>query len=126
MARDGYLIMDSDLHMMEPDDLWARYLDEPYRQNPPRLFGAHQAKRGARVAVHDVKSAGEEARRSVTEVGAVASVGTPNAVNGHDLHDEACEPLWDLREELDGPIGFHPTGNTALKDDAGRRYVGHA
>jgi len=24
MARDGYLILDSDLHMMEPDDLWAR------------------------------------------------------------------------------------------------------
>src|SRR5256714_9898945 len=46
MARDGYLIMDSDLHMMEPDDLWARYLDEPYRQNPPRFFGAHQAKLG--------------------------------------------------------------------------------
>ena len=23
MARDGYLILDSDLHMMEPDDLWA-------------------------------------------------------------------------------------------------------
>ena len=31
MAREGYLILDSDLHMMEPDDLWARYLDEPYR-----------------------------------------------------------------------------------------------
>jgi len=30
MAREGYLIMDSDLHMMEPDDLWARYLDEPH------------------------------------------------------------------------------------------------
>jgi len=246
MARDGYLIMDSDLHMMEPDDLWARYLDEPYRQNPPRFFGAHQAKlddskddkgnadnimgmeiqglaipahaaqtgatissrelrrrsrarhphfqvarargfdagstltamdiegidvavmygtRGrqvlchddlkrdyaaalaraynnwaadycktdpirlkfaAQVAMHDVKSAGEEARRSVTELGAVAIVGTPNPVNGQHLHDEACEPLWDLLEELDVPIGFHPTGNTALKDDAGRRYVGHA
>jgi len=24
MARDGYLILDSDLHMMAPDDLWAR------------------------------------------------------------------------------------------------------
>jgi len=24
MARDDYLILDSDLHMMEPDDLWAR------------------------------------------------------------------------------------------------------
>jgi len=31
MAREGYLILDSDLHMMEPDDLWVRYLDEPYR-----------------------------------------------------------------------------------------------
>ena len=44
MARDGYLIMDSDLHMMEPDDLWARYLDEPYRQNPPRFFGGQKEK----------------------------------------------------------------------------------
>ncbi len=43
MARNGYLIMDSDLHMMEPDDLWARYLDEPYRTtNPPRFFGGQQ------------------------------------------------------------------------------------
>src|SRR5437870_540431 len=43
MARDGYLIMDSDLHMMEPDDLWARWLDEPYRTaNPPRFFGGQQ------------------------------------------------------------------------------------
>ena len=42
MAREGYLIMDSDLHMMEPDDLWARYLDGPYRANPPRFFGGQQ------------------------------------------------------------------------------------
>src|SRR5262249_31101149 len=27
MARDGFLILDSDLHMMEPDDVWSRYLD---------------------------------------------------------------------------------------------------
>src|SRR5689334_462784 len=42
MARDGFFILDSDLHMMEPDDLWARYLDEPYRQNPPRFFGGQK------------------------------------------------------------------------------------
>src|SRR6266436_1301441 len=42
MAREGYLILDSDLHMMEPDDLWARYLDEPYKSNPPRFFGGQQ------------------------------------------------------------------------------------
>src|SRR6185503_13576489 len=42
MARDGYLILDSDLHMMEPDDLWARYLEEPHRASPPRFFGGQQ------------------------------------------------------------------------------------
>src|SRR3954454_17814178 len=42
MARQGYLILDSDLHMMEPDDLWARYLEGPHRANPPRFFGGQR------------------------------------------------------------------------------------
>jgi len=246
MARDGYLILDSDLHMMEPDDLWTRYLEGPHRANPPRFFGgqrqqleqktddkgnadaitgmevqglaipAHGAQTGAivsagelrrrsrarhphfqvaraqgfdpastltamdiegidvavmygtrgrqilchdnlapdyaaalarayndwahdycrsnpqrlkfaaQIAMHDIPSAVAEARRSVSQLGAVAVIGTPNPVNGQHLHDEACEPLWDALEELDVPIGFHPTGNTSLKDDAGARYVGHA
>ena len=247
MAREGYLILDSDLHMMEPDDLWVRYLDEPYRSsNPPRFFGGQQQKlaessedkgnadviegmevqglaipahgklpgaaasrrelrrrsrarhphfnvarargfdpastltamdiegidvavmygtRGrqilchddlapdyaaalaraynnwaadycktdprrlkfaAQIAMHDVPMAVAEARRCVNELGAVAVIGTPNPVNGQHLHDEACEPLWDELERLNVPIGFHPTGTTSLRDDAGRRYVGHA
>jgi uncharacterized protein len=246
MARDGYLILDSDLHMMEPDDLWIRYLDEPFRANPPRFFAAQQQqlsesaadksnadtiegmevqglaipahgksptaaasrrelrrrsraghphfgvarargfdpastltamdiegidvavmygtrgrqilchddlppdyaaalaraynnwaadyceadsrrlKFAAQIAMHDVPTAVAEARRCVAELGAVAVIGTPNPVNGQHLHDAACEPLWAELERLDVPIGFHPTGTTALKDDAGRRYVGHA
>jgi predicted TIM-barrel fold metal-dependent hydrolase len=246
MAREGFLILDSDLHMMEPDDLWVRYLDEPHCANPPRFFGGQQKKltpnaedkgsadsiggmevqglaipafgksqeatassrelrrrsrarhphfkvaraqgfdaastltamdiegidvavmygtRGrqilchdnlspdyaaalsraynnwaydyckrdpqrlkfaAQIAMHDVGLAVEEARRCVTELGAVAVIGTPNPVNGQHLHDEACEPLWHELERLNVPIGFHPTGNSSLKDDAGQRYVGHA
>ena len=246
MARDGFLILDSDLHMMEPDDVWSRYLDGPHRANPPRFFDGQQQKlvesvedkghadtimgmevqglaipafakamgatassrelrrksrarhphfrvarargfdpdstlkamdiegvdvavmygtRGrqilmhddlapdyaaalaraynnwahdycqghparlrfaAQVAMHSVDLAIAEARRSVKELGAVAIIGTPNPVNGQHLHDEACEPLWTALEDLDVPIGFHPTGNSSLKDDAGRRYVGHA
>jgi uncharacterized protein len=246
MSREGYLIIDSDLHLMEPGDLWANYLAPPYNANPPRFFGGQQRelapnpedkgntdaimgmevqglaipahgkqmgatassrelrrrsrarhphfrlaraqgfdpattltamdiegidvavmygtrgrqilchddlapdyaaalarafndwaydycrhdparlKFAAQVAMHDIPSAVEEARRCVTEKGAVAVIGTPNPVNGRHLHDEECEPLWDELERLGVPIGFHPTGNTALKDDAGRRYVGHA
>jgi len=246
MAREGYLILDSDLHMMEPDDLWARYLDGPHKANPPRFLGGQQRaltpspedkanadtimgmevqglaipafgtqmgatmssrelrrrsrarhphfnvararsfdapstltamdiegidvavmygtrgrqilchdnlspdyaaalaraynnwaadyckadpvrlKFAAQIAMHDVKLAVEETRRSVKELGAVAVIGTPNPVNGQHLHDDAVEPLWDALEELNIPIGFHPTGNSSLKDDAGARYVGHA
>jgi predicted TIM-barrel fold metal-dependent hydrolase len=246
MARNGFLVLDSDLHMMEPGDLWERWLDGPHRANPPRFFGGQQEtlnetaedkantdsimgmevqglaipahatqigatvssrelqrrsrarhphfrvarargydasstltamdiegidvavmygtrgrqilchddlapdyaaalaraynnwaadycktdptrlKFAAQLAMHNVSLAVEEARRCVRELGAVAVIGTPNPVNGQHLHDEAVEPLWDALEELNVPIGFHPTGNTALKDDAGRRYVGHA
>jgi predicted TIM-barrel fold metal-dependent hydrolase len=246
MARDGYLILDSDLHMMEPDDLWARYLEGPHQANPPRFFGgqrqtlsesaedkgnadsimslevqglaipAHGGQAGAtassrelrrrsrarhphfqvarargfdapstltamdiegidvavmygtrgrqvlmhddlapdyaaalaraynnwaheycqsdprrltfaaQIAMHDIPSAVAEARRCVKELGAVAIIGTPNPVNGRHLHDDDCEPLWAELERLDVPIGFHPTGNTSLRDDMGRRYVGHA
>src|SRR5438046_4314086 len=44
MARDGYLILDRDLHMMEPDDLWTRYLEGPHRASLPRFFGGQQQK----------------------------------------------------------------------------------
>lgn len=245
MAREGFLIMDSDLHLMEPEDLWDRYLDGPYRANPPRfsnarrqslasnnedkgnadsIFGievqglsipafatssgaVRQARELARrsrarhphfqvarargfdpastiaameiegidvgvvygtrgrqilmhddlagdyaaalaraynnwaydycqsyparlkfagqVAMHDIGLAVEEARRCVTEMGAVAIIGTPNPVNGQHLHDEAIEPLWDQLERLNVPIGFHPTGNSSLRDNVGRRFVGH-
>ncbi len=245
MSREGFLIMDSDLHLMEPEDLWARYLDEPYRANPPKFFGAQkqslapnkedkgntdtifgievqgqvipafanapgairQSRELARrsrarhphfqvarargfdpastlaamdiegidvavmygtrgrqilmhddlapdyaaalaraynnwaheycqshperlrfagqVAMHDIGLAVEEARRCVNELGAVAIIGTPNPVNGLHLHDEAVEPLWNDLERLNVPIGFHPTGNSSLKDDVGRRFVGH-
>ena len=246
MARDGYFILDSDLHMMEPGDLWERYLEGPHKANPPRFFGAQQTKleknsddkgsadsirgmevqglaipafakaegaaaqtrqlrrrsrerhphfkvakaagfdaastlgamdiegidvavmygtRGrqilchddlspdyaaalaraynnwaadyckhnpqrlkfaAQIAMHDVGLAVEEAKRCVKELGAVAVIGTPNPVHGQHLHDEVCEPLWSALEELNVPIGFHPTGNSSLKADIGGRYVGHA
>jgi predicted TIM-barrel fold metal-dependent hydrolase len=245
MSREGFLIMDSDLHLMEPEDLWTRYLDEPYRADPPKFFGAQrqslapnkedkgntdtifgievqgqvipafanaqgairQSRELARrsrarhphfqvarargfdpastlaamdiegidvavmygtrgrqilmhddlapdyaaalaraynnwaheycqsyperlrfagqVAMHDIGLAVEEARRCVKELGAVAIIGTPNPVNGLHLHDEAAEPLWNELERLNVPIGFHPTGNSSLKDDVGRRFVGH-
>ncbi|MGH7318434.1 MAG: amidohydrolase family protein [Candidatus Rokuibacteriota bacterium] len=33
--KNGFRVMDSDLHTMEPDDLWPRYLDEPFKRFAP-------------------------------------------------------------------------------------------
>jgi uncharacterized protein len=35
--KNGFKVMDSDLHTMEPDDLWLRYLDEPFRPAAPNF-----------------------------------------------------------------------------------------
>jgi predicted TIM-barrel fold metal-dependent hydrolase len=37
VAKRGFRVMDSDLHTMEPDDLWQRYLDGPFRRGSPRF-----------------------------------------------------------------------------------------
>ena len=232
MAKNGFRVLDSDLHTMEPDDLWGKYLEEPFKRFAPvftrravnapnqptiqvgdltlgemtirpktaaagadlhrravarhphnavaasrsydavshlqamdiegidvaviygtrgrqvlmhddldpavaaALARAHnnwtrdycatdpaRLKFAAQVAFHDPKLAAEEARRAVRELGAVAVVGNPNPINGHHVHDPEFEPLWDAVEELGVPIGFHPTGQSSLRDDIARRYV---
>jgi predicted TIM-barrel fold metal-dependent hydrolase len=234
MAKRGFRIMDSDLHTMEPDDLWEKYLDEPFRPAAPRftrggerapnqptievggvtigemsirpvaaavgadlqrrssakhphnavaaarhydaeshltamdiegidvgiLYGtrgrqvlmhdnldpalaaalarAHnnwtrdycainpeRLKFAAQVAFHDVASAVVESRRAVRELGAVAVIGNPNPINGRHIHDPEFEPLWEAIEDLGVPIGFHPTGQSSLRDDIGRRMLDH-
>jgi hypothetical protein len=36
MARDGFKIFDSDMHIMEPPDLWERYIDPEFVSKAPR------------------------------------------------------------------------------------------
>ena len=36
MARDGFKVFDSDMHVLEPVDLWERYMDGPWKHRAPR------------------------------------------------------------------------------------------
>jgi len=36
MTKGGFKILDSDMHIMEPPDLWARYINSKYRDRAPR------------------------------------------------------------------------------------------
>ena len=230
--KNGFRVLDSDLHTMEPDGLWERYLDEPFKPYAPRFvrpaegalnqpiikigdmeiaemskrtrtavvgkslqeraFARHphyaaahargydslshleamdiegidvaviygtrgrqvlmhddlppevaaalarahnnwtrdfcavnpeRLKFAAQLAFHDVPAAVAEAKRAVRELGAVAVIGNPNPINGRHVHDPAMEPLWAAVEELGVPVGFHPTGQSSLRDDIARRYL---
>ena len=35
--KDGFRVLDSDLHTMEPDGLWEQYLDEPFKKFAPKF-----------------------------------------------------------------------------------------
>jgi predicted TIM-barrel fold metal-dependent hydrolase len=232
--KNGFRVLDSDLHTMEPDGLWEQYLEEPFRKFAPsfvrrtenasnqpviqigtleigemskrpqsalvgrelqrRAFARHphyevahargydsashvaamdiegidvaviygtrgrqvqmhdelapevaaalarahnnwtrdfcayrpdRLKFAAQISFHDVDLAIHEARRAVRELGAVAVIGNPNPVRGRHIHDPEFEPLWTAIEELDVPVGFHPTGQASLRDDIARRYLDH-
>ena len=36
MAKNGFKVLDSDLHVMEPSDLWQRYIDPEFKSKAPR------------------------------------------------------------------------------------------
>ena len=44
MAKSGFKILDSDMHIMEPPDLWERYIDSKYRDRAPRGVTSHNVR----------------------------------------------------------------------------------
>ena len=36
MAKNGFKIIDAEMHIMEPADLWDNYIDPAYKDNAPR------------------------------------------------------------------------------------------
>ena len=40
MSKRGFRVLDSDLHVIEPPDLYERYLDKAHKHRPPRTVDA--------------------------------------------------------------------------------------
>jgi hypothetical protein len=63
MAKGGYNILDSDMHIMEPPDLWERYIDKKFQARAPRGVTSHNV-RDLRMVYPDGK---DWARQSVRQ-----------------------------------------------------------
>ena len=78
MAKGGYKIIDSDMHIMEPPDLWQRYTDKKYRD---------QAQVGVTSEnVRDLRTTHSDGRPwgSTSQGVRAAGVGNPNRPGGHN------------------------------------------
>src|SRR4029453_4435494 len=49
MAKNGFKILDSDMHVMEPPDLWDRYIDSKFKARAPRGVTSTNARDPRRV-----------------------------------------------------------------------------
>ena len=49
MAKSGFRVMDSDMHIVEPADLWERYIDPAFRDRAPQGTNRHPRDLGVRV-----------------------------------------------------------------------------
>ena len=49
MAKNGFRVMDSDMHIVEPADLWERYIDPAFRDRAPKGMNRHPRDLGVRV-----------------------------------------------------------------------------
>src|SRR5262245_20878218 len=68
MAKNGFRVMDSDLHTMEPDGLWERYLEEPFKKFAPKFTRrAENASNQPIIQVGEV-AIGEMSRRPHTAI----------------------------------------------------------
>jgi predicted TIM-barrel fold metal-dependent hydrolase len=69
--------------------------------DPARLFAS------AMLPMQDPTAAAQELSRSVTELGCKSAFVRPNPCMGRSLSDPAYEPVWEVAEELQVPVGIH-------------------
>ncbi|HEV8143604.1 MAG TPA: amidohydrolase family protein [Methylomirabilota bacterium] len=77
--KQGFRVLDSDLHTMEPDGLWERYLDAPFKRYAPQFIrGTVNAPNQPVIKIGEIEI-GEMSKRTHT------------AVVGRDLQERAFE-----------------------------------
>jgi predicted TIM-barrel fold metal-dependent hydrolase len=97
---------------------WNDWMADFCKADPKRL------RPSALITLHDNDLAIDEARRAVTELGAIGLCLVPEPINGRHIHDRYYDPLWREAEKLAAPICFHPAASPN-QDQAVHRFKGH-
>ena len=99
MAKGGYRIIDSDMHIMEPPDLWQRYTDKKYRDYAQVGVTSDN--------VRDLRTVHPDGRPWGAPPRAERTPGRPNQAGGHNyernqkLYATHAERGWSTEVQLE-------------------------
>ena len=66
--KNGFKVLDSDLHTMEPDGLWEKYLDAPFKKFAPQFTRGSENASNQPVIRIGALEIGEMSKRPQTAV----------------------------------------------------------
>src|SRR2546426_992208 len=126
--KNGYKIVDVDSHMMEPDWLWERHIEDRYKSPAPKMGIAPASGRRTFLVEGEpfTREKGKypmaapaffktvaEANRAA-KLGAVSFYVRPNPVDGSSIFDDYYLPLWTEVERLGLPISTHDSASSSV------------
>ena len=98
MAKKGFKILDSDMHIMEPPDLWERYIDKKFRDRgaarrhqPQCARSAHGLSRRQRVGASDRRAKATSPAAKTSKRTKAFTAKTPNAAGVRQVQLEAMD-----------------------------------
>ena len=89
MTKNGFRVMDSDMHVMEPPDLWQRYIDPVFKDRAPRCFLKYQRDQDVEVEGHILG-------------GDPVEWGVAKAVEQAEIYKDPYENNWDAPSQVRG------------------------
>ena len=88
MTKNGFKVMDSDLHVIEPPDLWQRYIDTAFAKRAPKGIGEFQGSMNLVVEGHEIPTdrGAEWEREKAREL--------------DDIYKDSYENNWDSASQV--------------------------
>src|SRR5205823_1822791 len=126
MARERFAVADSDMHVIEPADLWINYIEPQFKARAP--VGLTEVPRDVAIEwegkrIPNRTPLSRQMLRA-TEFGFTATFMRPNPINGRYWHHASYDPLWAELERLGVPICFHEGGSGEMPyiEQTGKRF----
>src|SRR5437762_13877416 len=98
MAKAGFKVMDSDMHIVEPVDLWEKYIDPAFKDRAPRGLSRHLRDLGVQVGERIFPLPNRSYSNAIA----------PLMTGQQDIYTDPESRHWDSASQV---TAMHPEGN---------------